>query len=204
MKENLKKYTLCLILMFIIAIIIGVFMVMYPDISLATLGVTVAMFMIFNGLVLIFVDIKAWNYGLPFEGMLQGILRVVLGVLLFRNPDALAVHIGIVLGVSIILSAFGGIKMAYHLRYTDAPWVLMIIVSILNVLIGAAVLYSPVLSSMALTTSVGMVLIISSVLNIIYVFMIKKNLKQLEEAVLKQLNQPQQPEQPEQPVENDQ
>ncbi|MBQ6343534.1 MAG: DUF308 domain-containing protein [Anaerolineaceae bacterium] len=198
MKENLKKYTLCLILMFIIAIIIGVFMVMYPDISLATLGVTVAMFMIFNGLVLIFLDIKAWSYNLPFEGMLQGILRVVLGVLLFRNPDAMAVEIGIVLGVWIILSGFGGIKLAYHLRYTDAPWVLMIIVNVLNILIGAAVLYSPVLSSMALTTSVGMVLIISSVLNIIYVFMIKRNLKELEEAVLNQLNQPQQP------VENDQ
>lgn len=193
MKENLKKYTFCLIMMFVIAIIIGVFMIMYPDVSLATLGVIVGVFMIINGAVLIVVDIKAWSCNLPFEGLLQGILRVVLGVLLLRNPDTMATYIGIVMGVSIILSGFGGIKLAYDLRHTDVPWVLMMIVNILNVLIGGAVLYSPVLSSMALTTSVGMVLIISSVLNIVYVIMMRKNMKELEEAVRKQLSQAQQP-----------
>lgn len=33
-------------------------MVMYPDISLTTLGVITALFMIFNGILLILIDIK--------------------------------------------------------------------------------------------------------------------------------------------------
>ena len=82
MKENLKKYTFCLIMIFIIAIIIGVFMMMYPGISLATLGVIVALFMIVNGLTLIFIDVKMWSYNIPFDGLLHGILRIVLGILL--------------------------------------------------------------------------------------------------------------------------
>ena len=189
MKENLKKYTLCLILMCVIAIIIGVFMMMYPDISLATLGVLVAVFMIVVGALLIYIDIKAWSYSVPFDGLLQGVLRIVLGILLLKNPDTMAVYIGIVLGIWMIMSSFGGIKLAYKLRYTSAPWILLIILNILNVLLGVCVLYTPALSSMALTTAVGMVIVAHAIINIIYVFMIRKNLKEVEQAAKTQLEQ---------------
>ncbi len=189
MKENLKKYTLGLILLFVIAIIIGVFMIMYPDISLTTLGVIVALFMIFEGVLLILVDIKMWSYSIPFDGLLQGILRIILGVLLFQNPDSMAVYIGIVLGIWFISSGIGGIKLAYNLRNTEAPWVLMLILGILNILMGGCVLYSPVLSSMAFTTSVGLVLIAFSIFNIIYIFEIRRNLKQVEKAVKEKLKE---------------
>lgn len=189
MKENLQKYTFCMIMMSVIAIIIGIFMIMYPGISLATLGVIVALFMIINGAVLIYVDVKAWSYNVPFDGLLQGILRIVLGVLLIMNPDSMAVYIGIVMGIWIIISGFSGIKLAYHLRYTNAPWVLMIILNVLNILVGGAVLYSPVLSSMSLATAVGMVLIIYSILNIVFVFEVRKNIKEVEVLVRNQLEQ---------------
>ena len=189
MKEELKKYTLGLIILFIAAIIIGVFMVMYPDISLTTLGVIVALFMIFNGILLILIDIKMWSYGIPFDGLLQGILRIILGVLLFQNPDTLSVYIGIVLGIWIIISGFGSIKLAWSLRKTEAPWVLMMILGILNILVGAAVLYSPVLASMAFTTSVGIVLIVHAIINIVYIIELRKNFKELEKTVNEKLEQ---------------
>ena len=189
MKEELKKYTLGLIILFIAAIIIGVFMVMYPDISLTTLGVIVALFMIFNGILLILIDIKMWSYSIPFDGLLQGILRIILGVLLFQNPDTLSVYIGIVLGIWIIISGFGSIKLAWSLRKTEAPWVLMMILGILNILVGAAVLYSPVLASMAFTTSVGIVLIVHAIINIVYIIELRKNFKELEKTVNEKLEQ---------------
>ena len=189
MKENLKKYTLCLILMCIIAIIDGIFMIMYPDISLATLGVMVALFMIAVGALFVYIDIKAWSYDVPFDGLLQGILRIILGILLLRNPDSMAVYIGIVLGVWMIMSSFGGIKLAYNLRYTSAPWILLIILNILNILIGVTVLYTPVLSSMALTTTVGMVIIIHAIINLFFIFEIRRNLNEVEKAVTAQLEQ---------------
>lgn len=189
MKEELKKYTLGLIILFIAAIIIGVFMVMYPDISLTTLGVIVALFMILNGILLILIDIKMWSYSIPFDGLLQGILRIILGVLLFQNPDTLSVYIGIVLGIWIIISGFGSIKLAWSLRKTEAPWVLMMILGILNILVGAAVLYSPVLASMAFTTSVGIVLIVHAIINIVYIIELRKNFKELEKTVNEKLEQ---------------
>lgn len=189
MKEELKKYTLGLIILFIAAIIIGVFMVMYPDISLTTLGVIVALFMIFNGILLILIDIKMWSYSIPFDGLLQGILRIILGVLLFQNPDTLSVYIGIVLGIWIIISGFGSIKLAWSLRKTEAPWILMMILGILNILVGAAVLYSPVLASMAFTTSVGIVLIVHAIINIVYIIELRKNFKELEKTVNEKLEQ---------------
>ena len=189
MKENLKKYTLCLILMCIIAIIDGVFMIMYPGISLATLGVMVALLMIVVGALFIYIDVKAWSYDIPFDGLLQGILRIVLGILLLRNPDTMAVYIGVALGIWMIMSSFSGIKLAFALRYTSAPWILLIILNILNILMGVTVLYTPTLSSMALTTAVGMVIIAHAVINIIYIFEIRKNLKEVEQAVTAQLEQ---------------
>ena len=185
-----------MILMSVIAIIIGIFMIMYPATSLATLGVIISIFLVINGIVLIALDVKAWTYDIPFDGLLQGALCIVLGVLLFRNPDSLSAYIGIALGIWIIVSAISGIKMAFLLRKTDAPWVLMIIMGILNILLGIVVLYIPDFYSMTLTVATGIAMIAHSILNIIFVFELRNHIEEVEQIVREKLEQLKQLEQP--------
>ena len=61
-----------------------------PGMSLVALGIAVAAYLIVHGILLIILDIKAWRLYIPFEGLLQGILCIVLGVLLAKNPESMA------------------------------------------------------------------------------------------------------------------
>ncbi|MBR0277609.1 MAG: DUF308 domain-containing protein, partial [Clostridia bacterium] len=121
------------------------------------------------------------------EGMLQGILCVILGILLAKNPEYIAVYIGIFMGLWIIVSSFGGIKLASALRGTGAPWIFMIIVNIIDIIIGCLILYSPILSSLSLTIGLGIVLIVHSIINIINMIVAKKNARDVEKLIIKKI-----------------
>ena len=120
----------------------------------------------------------------------MSVLSVILGVLLAKDPGSIAAYIGIVLGLWIIVSSFGGIRFAAALRGTGAPWVFMIIIHIIDILIGGCVLYSPVMSSLSLTMGVGIVLIVHSVINIVYMIMVKKNVKDFEQVLAQAFKAP--------------
>lgn len=184
MKTIVKNFTNCVILLSTLAILLGIVLVAYPGMSLVALGIAVAAYLIVHGIVLIILDIKAWRLYIPFEGLLQGILCIVLGVLLAKNPESMATYIGIMMGLWIIISSFSGIKMAVALRRTGAPWVLMIVLNIIDIVIGCLVLYSPVLSSFSLTVVLGIVLIVHSIVNIIDMIVVKKNTRDVEKLIV--------------------
>ena len=184
MKTIVKNFTNYVILLSTLAILLGIVLVAYPGMSLVALGIAVAAYLIVHGIVLIILDIKAWRLYIPFEGLLQGILCIVLGVLLAKNPESMATYIGIMMGLWIIISSFSGIKMAVALRRTGAPWVLMIVMNIIDIVIGCLVLYSPVLSSFSLTMGLGIVLIVHSIVNIVDMIVVKKNARDVEKLIV--------------------
>ena len=188
LKSIVKNFTNSVICLSILAILLGIVFVAYPGMSLVAIGFVVAAYLIVQGIALIILDIKAWRLYIPFEGMLKGIVSVVLGGLLAQHPESIATYIGIVLGVLIIVSAFSGIKVAFALRYTGAPWILMIVIDILDILLGCVVLYYPVLSSVSLTMTLGIVLVAHAVFNIAYMLVVKKNAKDVEKLIVEKLN----------------
>lgn len=187
MKNIFKNITNSVIVLSILAILLGIVMIVYPGISLMALGITVASYLIVQGITLIILDIKAWRLYIPFDGMLQGILYVIIGILLAMSPEYIAVYIGIFVGFWVIISSFDGIKLASALKRTDAPWVLMIIMNIIDIIVGCIILYTPVLSSISLTVGLGVVVIVHSVINIVNMIMLKKNVKNAEKLIMEKI-----------------
>ena len=189
MKTIVKNFTNYVILLSILAILLGIVLIAYPGMSLVALGIVVAAYLIVQGITLIILDIKAWRLYIPFEGFLLGIVNIILGVLLAKNPENIAVYIGIVFGIWIIVSGVGGIKTAVALRWTGVPWVLMIVLNIIDIVIGCLVLYSPVLSSLSLTIALGIVPIAHSVISIVDMLMVKKNARDVEKLIVEKKNE---------------
>ena len=188
MKTIVKKFTNYVILISILAIVLGIVLIAYPGFSLKALGIIVGAYLVVQGIMYIILDIKAWRLFIPFEGMLKGILSLILGILLLKNPETIATYIGLILGIYIIVHSFSGIKLAASLRFTGAPWILMIILNIINIILGGLILYSPVMSALSLTMYIGIVLIIYSVVNIVYMIVVKKNGKDLETLIAEKTN----------------
>lgn len=183
MKTIVKNITTFVILVSLLALLIGIGLITDPGLSLVAIGALVGAYLIVQGIVLVILDVKAWRLFIPFEGMLKGILSIILGILLLKYPDSIAAYIGVALGIYIIVNSFGGIKLAAALRYTGLPWVLMIILNVFSILLGCLVLYSPVFSALSLTVYIGLVLVIHSVVNIVYMLIIKKNAKDVEKII---------------------
>lgn len=183
MKTIVKNITNYVILVSLLAILLGVVLIAYPGMSLSILGIAVGIYLIVQGIALIALDIQAWRLFIPFEGLLLGILSVILGVLLLKSPESIATFVGIAVGIWIIVSSFNGIKLACALRGTGLPWVLMLIMNILDIVIGGFILYAPVPASLSLTIALGIVLIAHSVINIVDMIVVKKNARDVEKLI---------------------
>ena len=176
------------IVLSIVAIILGIVMIASPGNSIVALGIVTAAFLIIEGIALIVLDIKASRMYIPFDGMLQGILSLILGILLAVNPTGMAVYIGISVGLWIIITGFAGIRLAIELRHTAAPWVLLIIMNIISIIIGGIILFAPITSSVYVMIIDGIVLIVHAIVEIIDMIVIKKNIKEVDKLIVQKQN----------------
>lgn len=187
MKNIFKNISNSVIALSVVALIFGVILILYPGLSLVALGITAAVFLVAHGITLIVLDIKARKFYIPFDGMMQGILYIILGILLAIVPESLAMYIGISLGLWIIASGVNGIKLAMALRGTDAPWILMTILNIIDIIAGIAVLLTPIFSAVSVTVCAGVVIIVHAVINISKMISVKKNVKNLERTIIEKI-----------------
>ncbi|MBO4898050.1 MAG: DUF308 domain-containing protein [Clostridia bacterium] len=188
MKTAFKNFTNSVIWLSILAIILGLIMLFYPGISLVSLGIVAGVYLIIHGITLIIMDIKAWRLYIPFEGMLLGILCVLLGILLVMYPAGIAIYIGTVIGLWIIISSFNYIKLAASLKGTDAPWVLIIILSIIDIIIGVIALFFPGEASVTVTMWIGIFIIVHAIISIVNMITAKKDAKALNKIIMEKID----------------
>ena len=183
MKEAFKRVTVSMICSSIIAFILGLIMVIYPGLSMVTMGIIVGIYMIIHGVVLVALDFKSnMNYS-PFDGIVSGILFIILGILLIAMPGILSLALTLALGVWIILTSVGTIRLALVIKGKNSNWVLILLFGILDLVAGILILFNPFASSISITVLSGAIIMAHSVINIIDMIIIKKNIKSFTDAV---------------------
>lgn len=183
MKEAFKRVTVSMICSSIIAFILGLIMVISPGLSMVTMGIIVGIYMIIHGVVLVALDFKSnMNYS-PFDGIVSGILFIILGVLLIAMPGILSLALTLALGVWIILTSVSTIRLALVIKGKNSNWVLILLFGILDLVAGILILFNPFASSISITVLSGAIIMAHSVINIIDMIIIKKNIKSFTDAV---------------------
>ena len=184
MKKAFNRITNITIAMSILAIIIGLVLIFYPAMSLRTLGIVGAVYLVLNGIMMIILEARLSKIYVPFESMMTSILSIVLGIVLFVYPGSASILLTIAFGVWMIVSSINSIKLALFLkRIKDFPSILMIILSVLEIILGILVIANPFEASITLTLYLGIMLIIHSIFNIIDVIVLKKNVKGKEKII---------------------
>ncbi len=180
-----------MIVISVLAILMGGALIAYPDMSILVYGIMLSAYLIVQGIVLIVLDIKAWRMYVPFDGLLKGILSLILGILLIKNltMEGMAAYLGIVFGIYIIIYGISGIKTSVLMRRTGAPWVLMLIINIISILFGCMILYSPIFSALTLTVYAGIVLIVEAIITIILMIIMRKHEAEVEKIIIEKVNE---------------
>ena len=110
--------------------------------------------------------------------LLRGIAAVLLGILLFTNPDAILSVVIIFLGIYWVVDGIITLLASFTGREEHSNWGWGIFVGIISILAGLAVLSQPVLTAIFtaqfIVSLVGIMIIISGVSSIVTGFRLRK------------------------------
>ena len=183
MKELFKRTTTSIILSSIAAFIIGLIMAVVPNLSLQVIGITIGIYVIVHGITLITLNFVAHNVYVPFYGIASGILSIIVGLILVAMPNILSVIFAIALGIWIILSSVNVISIAVTVKKTVPNWSLWLLLGIIDLICGIIILFNPFASSLSIVVIGGIIIMIHSIISIIGMIMLKKNIKEVAKAL---------------------
>lgn len=178
MLQILKRELNVSIITSIVYVILGIVIVSNPEATLSIVGTAIAVLAIIYGTIVAIINIA----NIKEENTLViGIILIVLGIALLIYPSSLSVLISLGIGIWYITSSVTRIKYSVLLR--DIPemnWKVLLVGAIITLIIGITFVFAPLASAVALTTFSGIMMIVYSVIDIIEVVFIKKNMRDIE------------------------
>ena len=164
----------------ILLAILGLVMIINPGTTLDVMCKIFAVIIILKGLFLVVMNFKDSNVYLPFEPLVPGIISIIIGIVLFMNPDYFETVTALLVGIWIILESINDVSISWKLRKTDAPWLITFCLSVISLLAGIILLFNPHESAEVLLMWSGIILFINSLISVIDKFIFKKYVKELK------------------------
>ncbi len=184
MKKAFDRITNSIIGLSILTLIIGFILIIFPTVTLETLGIVSGIYLIAHGIVLLMLEMKLIKIFVPFENVIIGFFSILLGFILLSKPESISFLLATILGIWMIVTSINSIKVALFFKNVKAfPWLYVLIIGILDIMLGFLVIFNPFEAVTTLTVYLGIILIIHSILNILDMIILKKNVKEKEQHI---------------------
>ena len=180
MSKILNKYTVISIVISMFLILLGIILITFPNTSIVVFGYALAMFLIVQGVYFIVLDIYDEIYFIPFGLLPKGVLSIILGGILFAYPKTLVVLIPVITGVWFITTSAINLRVSYMLKdISKSSWILTLVITILSIICGVCLVIRPLTSASIVIITVGIVLIVYAVSNIIDMITFRQHMNEL-------------------------
>ncbi|MBR2709990.1 DUF308 domain-containing protein [Candidatus Saccharibacteria bacterium] len=186
MKELFNRTTISIIIVSVISFILGLIMTVYPGASLEGMGMAFGIYMIIYGVALIVLDFMSHNIYIPFYGIASGILSIIAGLVIVAMPGVMTTVFTLALGFWVILSSINMISMSISVRKGVKNWWAWLLLGIIDLICGIIIVFNPFASSISLVAMGGIFIMIHSVISIVDMVMIRKNVHELADAIKEQ------------------
>ena len=161
-------------------VILGIFMLaaqdVFIDVAFYILGGALALF----GLVEI---ISYFAKSDSFIGLTGGIIALVLGLYMLFNNKNITNFLFFIFGLILLADNAAGLKTVFELRRAKVKlWWLSLLFTLLFMAAGIFILFNPSWMAKAIIYVVGIMFILNGISNVWNYFMVKKSLRDLENA----------------------
>ena len=148
--------------------ILGILLIIFPGTSEKVIGILCGILMILFGIVKIVGYFSKDLYRLAFQYDLAfGILMIILGIMLFRNPANLLNFICVILGVAVLSDGLFKIQMSLDAKRCGIrEWWLIFAFAVITGAFGVLLIVKPAVSASFLTVLLGICLLLEGILNI--------------------------------------
>lgn len=172
--EDLKKMYITSMLVSIMIAVVGVVLYVLTDIPERMIGLSVGLASIVTSFVVAYKYFKRDGARLYKYNLIFAILFLILGIVAALDIFKVASFITICLGIYILL--LGSLKVSYGVWFKvadDSSWFITSFMGVMLALIGLILIINP-FESLTLSQTVGVFLLIASVLDITDTFMLLK------------------------------
>lgn len=164
----------------IIFLLLGIILLIYPNISITLIAYLIAFILIGSGIYLIGLEFTNRVIFFPMDTIFNGIISIILGTIILIYPNIFQIIIPIMLGTYFIIDSIFKLKIATLLRRIDnTSWIFTLLLTILSIICGIILIINPIDSSIAITLFTGITLIIYSIAGIVDMILFKKNTNDL-------------------------
>lgn len=177
--ENFGKIFVTTILSSVIFVALGIFLYTKPETTISTISYILGIIIILLGSFSFGKYFQSREDGYKFSfSLIYGVLSFVIGLILILNPTALATLIPFVIGFWMIINSTVKIQYSLNLRqFENRAWVPTFIIGLLTLVCGLVMVFNPFEGALLITKMIGLFIIIYSILDIIEVFLLNKNIK---------------------------
>lgn len=168
MIENAKKLEKGLMGSSVLTLILGLVLLIAPGASLKFITFIIALFAIIMGLIQLVEYLK-----MPKENrimslsLILGVILLAVGIFLMLNLTALVNFITLMIGIFIAIKSVFKIQFAINLRGLSDKWKYNLVVGLVGMTLGVLLIFNPFGSAEMFLRIIGLVLAVSSVIELI-------------------------------------
>lgn len=183
MVKKIKGIKIELIIISIVLFALGLFLVVFPEISQLIICKAVGIALCVWGVLRLITYFSMVRKEIFASfGLVQGISLLAFGLFFVMKPEVIAMFFGTILAIVIIID--GILKLQYGIefyRMEADKWWIEAVVAALMVVMGVIALFNPFDSSVALMIFIGIVLMVEGVSDLISIIRISAFVKKLKD-----------------------
>ena len=181
MKKSINQTLWISIISSLLLCLFGIILITNPEKSLTVMAYGISILLIGNGVYQLMMGYHDRSFSL-LDGFSGGLLSIILGILMLVKPIALTIVIPIALGLWFIVSSSYKLRISIALRSLNQQvWITVFAMALLMMACGIFLLFNPITGLVAITRTVGILAVIYSLIDIVEVIFIKKNLHLLDD-----------------------
>ncbi|MCI5835480.1 MAG: DUF308 domain-containing protein [Firmicutes bacterium] len=170
----------------IVSILLGCLLIFETSASIETMAVILGILLILLGAFIIGRYISSELFRSIFDfSLLYSFLSIISGVLILMDNSLITIIISAYIFANLMMSAINKINLAVVIKKLDlGNWVLPLLVSLLLIAASVVVIINPINSTIVVTKTVGVVVIISAIIDLIEMIAIKCKVKNVKKELL--------------------
>ncbi|WP_454196476.1 HdeD family acid-resistance protein [Nocardia sp. Marseille-Q1738] len=166
----------------ILAVILGVLILVWPDITLLAAGIIFGVYLVVTGFMQLLAAFGApASTGLRVMSFIVGVLSIVIGVFCFRDELASLLLLGLWIGIGWLFRGIALLMAAISEPALPGRW-WQVFFGLLTAIAGVVLIIWPVRSVATLAVLAGVWLIVLGVMEIVVAFGIRKDARALRPA----------------------
>ena len=168
----------------ILLFVFGLLMAINSEAFLKTMTIILGVILIIIGVFPIFEYFRTKGSLGAGIGLISGIVSVVCGLMFLFNEDMLMILVPVFIGVWMIINGINKIQLALQLRYdNENTWIITFVYSIIIVILGGFFIIKPVSGANIVATTIGIILCIYAIFDIVDCILIKIKVKKIVDEV---------------------